>query len=163
AYQALLSGAAGQVFGNNPVWHFHGSGVEAAALTWRQALDSSGAHGMTHLRSLFDRLPWWRLQPDRKGALVIRGAGVGQDRVAAALSPDGALAVLYVPMQRPVTLDLSQLAGPRVMSTWFDPSGGRFAPVAGAPYRTERPMRFQPSGSTSDGHGDWVLVLVSQP
>ena len=24
AYQAVLSGAAGQVFGNNPVWHFDG-------------------------------------------------------------------------------------------------------------------------------------------
>ena len=27
AYDALLSGAAGQVFGNNPLWHFDGPGL----------------------------------------------------------------------------------------------------------------------------------------
>ena len=43
AYQAVLSGAAGQIFGNNPIWHFDGPGLYPAPVTWQQALGSRGA------------------------------------------------------------------------------------------------------------------------
>ncbi|MBV8361780.1 MAG: DUF4038 domain-containing protein [Deltaproteobacteria bacterium] len=33
AYHAVLSGAAGQVFGNNPMWHFDGPGLYPASRT----------------------------------------------------------------------------------------------------------------------------------
>ena len=33
AYNAVLSGAAGQVFGNNPMWHFDGPGLYPAPRT----------------------------------------------------------------------------------------------------------------------------------
>ena len=38
AYQAVLSGAAGQIFGNNPIWHFSSGGLYQAPVTWQQAL-----------------------------------------------------------------------------------------------------------------------------
>ena len=57
AYQAVLSGAAGQIFGNNPIWHFDGPGLYAASVTWQQALGSRGAQSMSHLRNLLERLP----------------------------------------------------------------------------------------------------------
>ena len=38
AYQAVLSGAAGQIFGNNPIWHFDSGGLYPAPVTWQQAL-----------------------------------------------------------------------------------------------------------------------------
>ncbi|MBP0587490.1 DUF4038 domain-containing protein, partial [Mycobacterium tuberculosis] len=34
AYSALLSGASGQVFGNNPVWHFSGPGIHEETVPW---------------------------------------------------------------------------------------------------------------------------------
>ncbi len=43
AYGALLAGAAGQFFGNNPIWHFTGPGVFTADRSWQEALDSPGA------------------------------------------------------------------------------------------------------------------------
>ena len=43
AYEALLSGAAGEVFGNNPIWHFGSGGLYTAVVTWRQALESGCA------------------------------------------------------------------------------------------------------------------------
>ena len=42
AYWAMLSGAGGQFFGNNPIWHFDGPGLFPFKLTWQQALDAPG-------------------------------------------------------------------------------------------------------------------------
>ncbi len=46
-YQAALNGAAGQIFGNNPIWHFDGPGLYSVPTTWHQALNSRGAQSMT--------------------------------------------------------------------------------------------------------------------
>ena len=78
AYQAVLSGAAGQVFGNNPIWHFDGPGLYPAPVTWQQALGSRGAQSMTHLRDLLTSLPWWQLEPDSERHAPDRRPGGGQ-------------------------------------------------------------------------------------
>jgi hypothetical protein len=52
ADHAVLSGAAGQVFGNNPIWHFDGPGLYPAPMTWQEALGGKGTQSMTHLQSL---------------------------------------------------------------------------------------------------------------
>lgn len=36
AYQAVLSGASGQVFGNHPIWYFSGPGLYEASMTWQE-------------------------------------------------------------------------------------------------------------------------------
>ena len=46
AYWAVLSGACGQFFGNNPIWHFDGPGLFPAKMTWQQALASEGSNDM---------------------------------------------------------------------------------------------------------------------
>ncbi len=89
AYGALLAGAAGQFFGNNPVWHFTGPGVFTADQSWREALNSPGARSMTVLKRLFDRLPWPQLEPDSENDILADGKGY-----AAAL-PDRSLTVIY--------------------------------------------------------------------
>ncbi len=89
AYGALLAGAAGQFFGNNPMWHFSSSGLEAYHGTWRDALNSPGAQSMTALKTLFDKLPWSQLQPDRE-----RRIAVNPQSYASFLS-DGTMSVIY--------------------------------------------------------------------
>ena len=75
AYQALLCGASGQIFGNNPIWHFDGPGLFPEPLSWQQALDSPGARSMTRLHELMATLPWWQLEPDAGHALLTDGLG----------------------------------------------------------------------------------------
>ena len=41
AYDSLLAGAGGQIFGNNPMWHFDGPGVVATTRTWQQELSTT--------------------------------------------------------------------------------------------------------------------------
>ena len=91
AYEAMLCGAAGQVFGNNPIWHFGTPGARVAPVTWRQALDGRGSWSMAHLRRLFTQLPWWLLEPDLHGRLVTEFPGIGGDRPVAASASDGSM------------------------------------------------------------------------
>jgi Protein of unknown function (DUF4038)/Putative collagen-binding domain of a collagenase len=162
AYHAVLSGAAGQVFGNNPIWHFDAGGLYPAPVTWQQALDSRGAQSMTHLRSLLTAVPWWHLEPDIDNSLLTHGLGSEEDRAVAARSVDRSFAVLYLPSDRDIAVDLEQLAGPQVVAHWYDPANGRLSEVSGSPFQATGSRRFRPEPDTnSSGFDDWVLILES--
>ncbi len=70
-------------FCNNPVWHFSGPGVFASDQDWQEALDSPGAQSMAVLKTIFERIDWFRLQPDRDGSIT----DVEGSYAAAARSP----------------------------------------------------------------------------
>jgi hypothetical protein len=161
AYQAVLSGAAGQMFGNNPIWHFAGPGIHPASVTWQQALGSRGAQSMTHLRNLLVSVPWWLLDPDLDHTLLTDGIGSEDGRAVAARTADGSLAIVYLPDSREITIDLGQLTGPDVAARWYDPAEGRFVTVAGAPFPATGPWRFSPEADNSAGFDDRALVLES--
>jgi hypothetical protein len=167
AWAALLSGACGHLYGNNPIWHFDGPGVHPAPTTWQSALASRGAESMTHLRMLLDSRPWWRLRPDDRGALITADAGADDERAtAAAVTDDGALAVAYLPGIRYVNVQLHRLRGARggepVRARWYDPSSGAFASAAAAPLATSGTHTFRPAGLNAAGLGDWVLLLEGE-
>jgi hypothetical protein len=52
AYWAILGGACGQFFGNNPIWHFNGPGLFPANSTWPKDLDGTGSRDMARLGQL---------------------------------------------------------------------------------------------------------------
>jgi hypothetical protein len=160
AYQALLSGAAGHVFGNSPIWHFDGPGLEAHRGDWRDALSSRGAVSMSHLASLFFGLDWWDLVPDSEGRLLLASRGSDRPAVAAA-TYDGRFALAYLPADAPLNIALARLAGPRVRARWYDPSVGRFFEIPGSPFPAAAARTFRPGGANAAGYGDWVLVLES--
>ena len=161
AWWALLSGAAGHAFGNSPIYFF--------SQGWQQALDSTGAHDMSHLKKLFDEVPWQKLVPDQEHALVIAGYGTfdsaagknagqtnGFDYVTAGLAPDGGLAVAYLPTAQTLSIDAGKMAGP-VRARWFDPTDGSSREIEGFDNRGTR--AFIPPQKNSAGDADWVLVL----
>jgi hypothetical protein len=118
AWWPMLCGAFGQVFGNDPLFWF-GPG-------WRAELDSPGTRAMRVWRDFWEPLPWWRLVPDVRGELVRgwRGAVAGLERLTAARTAQGDLAVVYVPAARSIEVDLGSMIGPAVHATWFDPTSG---------------------------------------
>jgi hypothetical protein len=155
AYQSLLSGAFGHVFGNRPIWPYEPG--------WEEALDSPGSRSMVHVRALFESLPWWTLEPDLDHQLLIAGAGSGGDTAVAARTRDGAFVVAYTPTLRNLSLDLSQLAGPRVQARWYDPANGSYSTVAGSPFEASGVRVFNRGNPNASGRGDWALVLESIP
>lgn len=159
SYHALLSGASGQVFGNNPIWHFDGPGIFPAPSNWREALAAPGSVSMTHLRTLLDGLEWWRLEPDLAGTFLSGGIGKGVDRAVAARANDGSFAVLYLPSIREIAVEMTGLSGPQIAARWYDPASGAFTPVKGAPFPATGRHIFKPDTNNSSGHPDWVLLL----
>jgi hypothetical protein len=159
AYWSLLCGACGQFMGTDGVWGF--------APGWQDVLDSPGRVAVSRLVDVFSSRRWWDLVPDlgraaewsalrsRPGEEFVR-QGVGElrglDFCAAARTPDGALAMAYIPTARTVTLDLSQMADGSVSATWFDPTSG--AMTAGGEWPTGAIRDFSPPGDH-----DWLLIL----
>jgi Protein of unknown function (DUF4038)/Putative collagen-binding domain of a collagenase len=162
AYQALLTGAAGHVFGNSPIWYFDGSDEYPAPPGWRRALDGAGSRSMARLHELFARLPWTQFEPDVSTKLLIDGQGEGVERAVAARSRDGSMAMIYIPDDRTVTLNLAGLKGSGVRAFWYDPSSGRTYKPMGAKLRTDGIETFRPLKQNASGFSDWLLVLRAE-
>ncbi|MGH6762235.1 MAG: DUF4038 domain-containing protein [Phyllobacterium sp.] len=158
AYQAVLSGAMGHVFGNNPMWHFDGPGLYAVPSGWKDELDSRGAQSMTYLYNLFSSLRWWELEPDTSNALLFAGHGGDSARAVAARSKDGSFAVIYLPTSRGAIVDLGQLSSAPVKARWFDPSNGMFKTVEESPF-DGGDRKLVPPRRNYAGFNDWLLVL----
>jgi uncharacterized protein DUF4038/collagenase-like protein with putative collagen-binding domain len=160
AYQAVLSGASGHVFGNNPIWHFDGPGWHPVPMSWQEELDSAGARSMGVLHDLVLSTQWWLLEPDMDDALLVGGRGSSNLRAVAAEATDGSFALVYTPTARDLTVDLTRLSAPLVSARWHDPTSGQVAPVEGSPFPA-RLQNFVPKPRNAGGGSDWVLELSS--
>ncbi len=157
-YWSLLSGAAGQLYGNRYTWPF----IDG----WQSNLDTPGSTQMGHVKFLFEPRPWYNLIPDQSHIVVTAGYGTfadsgalgDSDYLTAARTPDGALVMAYMPTLRTITVDMARLGAPAYAS-WYDPSNGTFTAIPGSPLTNAGTRTFTPSGSNGDGDGDWVLVL----
>jgi hypothetical protein len=166
-YWSLLSGAAGQLYGNGYTWPFKSG--------WKDKLDTPGAKQMAFVQGLFVPRAWHKLVPDQKHTVVVAGYGtfdatttegnvyvMTSDYVTAARTPDGALAMAYLPSLRTVTVDMTQLSA-AATARWYDPSRGTYTAVDGSPLENTGKRKFTPPGNNGDGDGDWVLVLETKP
>ena len=157
-YWTLLSGSSGQFYGNKYTWQFLNG--------WQSHLDTPGSQQMILASKLFAGLPWFKLVPDQRHRVLTRGYGTfgttgainDNDYAAAASTPDGKLAIAYVPDLRTVTVDMSRLAG-LIRARWFDPTNGASVRINRSPLRNAGSRAFRPPGPNSDGDADWVLVL----
>ena len=161
-YWSMLSGAAGQLYGNLWTWPFTSG--------WQTHLDTPGSQQMANVRFLFQSRRWYDLIPDQTHSVVTAGYGTfsdsgalgDNDYLTAARTPDGALVMAYMPTRRTITVDMSQLAAPAIAS-WYDPSNGTFTAIAGSPLANTGTRDLTPPGNNADGDGDWVLVLDAGP
>lgn len=150
AYQAVLSGACGQVFGNKYIWPF----VDG----WKQALDSPGSRSMTRLRGLVEGMRWPALEPQSPG-LVVSGAGSGVQQAAIAVTKDRRRAILYSPRGGALVLDASRLPGTPASMQWHDPTQERMVPARPAFSAASRELVVDSPGLNAAGDEDWVLAI----
>jgi hypothetical protein len=159
AWQALLAGGTGQIFGNNPIWHFSGPGLYPQPQTWQRALGSPGSRSMAATARVFGALPWWRLVPDEIGnAVIVGGRGKGNDRALASLACDRRWALSYVPTRRTITIDMRVFSGSTATLTWIDPATG--AASRAKPAAARGNLQLSPPGRNSSGDSDWLLKVV---
>jgi len=157
SYQALLSGACGQFFGNNPIWHFESpNALFSYSGTWESNLDSTGNLHQEILHDLFATVEWWKLIPKQDTSLVSSSLGTGTTRVSPALASDGSFAMVYVPTSQTVTVVMSAMTPSSVRARLFNPTSGAFTAVSGSPF---------PNSGTQNiaSGGERVLVLDAVP
>ncbi len=157
-YWTLLSGAAGQVYGNHYIWQFLSG--------WQNNLNTIGVQQLQYNTALFQSRAWWSLVPDTNNMILTGGNGTyatnglisTNNYATAAGTPDGALVMVYMPTLRTITVNLAKLSGPAI-AHWYDPTSGSYVAIAGSPFVNSGARNFTPPGNNSAGDGDWVLVL----
>src|SRR5262245_8035991 len=158
AYWSILSGAAGELYGNRYTWPFSDG--------WQDKLDTPGSAQMTLVKQLFAPRHWYDLVPDQTHVVVISGNGtfadsgalIDNDYLTAGRTPDGALVIAYMPTRRTITVDMTKLGG-STYASWYDPTAGTFTPASGSPFANTGTLSFAPPGDHADGTSDWALVL----
>ncbi len=154
AYWALFAGAHGHTYGCHAVWQFwepKREPVNRARAPWPDALHLSGAGQMRHARALIESRPFFSRIPDQ--SLIASDAFHGAERIQAARGAGGSFALVYIPANTPVEIDLSLLSGSQLKAWWFDPRQGAsesIGEVSGGRHKVFTPPEDGP---------DWVLVL----
>lgn len=150
-YVAVLSGASGYAYGNNPMWHMNGHPFWNTT-DWHLHLDDEGRADMTYFSALFNSRNWASLVPDLNNTLVINGKGSGENYSAAARTSDGNTAIIYFPNAKTVTVNMAQISGSAVKVWWFNPRDG--SSLAGGTQPNTGSQNFAPPTNE-----DWLLVL----
>lgn len=164
AWWSVLCGAAGQFFGNNPIWYFDGPGFidRKSAPTWRKALDLPGSRDMSRLAAFFSGWPWHTLEPDLQSELIVSGAGEDGMRITASRSRDGRLAIVYIPSEgrasREFVVDLRVFPSPPTVR-WFNPAADAPLRSADTPDDQHHQHTFHTPGDNGAGANDWVLIM----
>ncbi len=163
AYQALLTGATGQVFGNNP--SALPPGHLPAPADWQHSLDSPGARSMTALAGFSPASSggsWCRRRRQVPSARRLRasaGCLLPEDPEApvAALADDGSFALVYVQNGDTLTLDLGGFSGRRLSAAGTILRPGSSGD-AGTAIFAKGSRSFTPPSPHSGG-SDWLLLL----
>ncbi len=127
AYWTMLSGGAGHCYGSS-VWAFKND--------WRTKMNLEGAMDMAHFYQIMSGLPWEVLRPDINNELIADGQGVygSEDYVTAAALPNFRMALIYLPVGRPIKINAERMKGSNLRAIWINPKnnkrwiGGYFKP-----------------------------------
>src|SRR5262249_1704185 len=157
-YEAMLSGAAGQLYGSAFTWQFPAG--------WQDKLDSPGVRELTYMQDFFASRRWYDLIPDQRHTAVVRGYGefssegsISSDTYAAAARmSDGTSVIAYIPSSRTVTVDMANLAKPAI-ARWYDPTNGTYQKIDSSPLANSGFREFSTPGANSARSNDWVLTL----
>ncbi len=136
SYGAILSGACGQFFGNNPLWHFNSKRWTEWHVdgTWKSHLNSVGAIQQQHVRTLFLAYEWWQLLPQEVSPFVVSELGTAASRIYPAIARDGAFAMIYVPGAGVLSIDMSRFSVRQLRLRLYNPANGTYSTSGVAPF-----------------------------
>jgi hypothetical protein len=157
-YRSVFAGACGVTYGHHHIWGFTNTALYKpinpgdTIIPWRTAAQAEAATQMKHLKNLMLSRPYFTRVPDQ--SIIKSTVGTTyKDILVATRDESGAFGMIYLPQNKPVTVDLSKISGNIKKVWWFDVRSGQAQPgkdLKGNGLKSLSPPR--------EGE-DWVLVI----
>jgi len=157
-YSLLAAPIAGITYGAHGVWPWirqksvpldHPRSGEADP--WRECLSYPGAAHMKALVEILERLPWHQFRPDAPLAAPTQVSEDFSNYIPAARTPDGSLALAYLPANPTAVFDLTGFET-GASATFINPRSGERLSPADLPATAEVTLK-------TPGPGDWLVLF----
>jgi hypothetical protein len=155
-YRSVFAGACGVTYGHHSVWQFYSERepvINFAKMYWQQAITRPGATQVGYLKKLMECRPMLNRIPDDN--IIVSGQGTKEQHMVAFRAEDGSFGMVYLPIGKPITIDLSFIQQRQIHAWWFNPKNAAVIDIG--KINRNKASQFTPP---SNGIGnDWVLVL----
>jgi hypothetical protein len=157
-YRGVFAGSCGVTYGHHQIWQFLNKelyppiNIGDTIIGWRKAAKAEAAGQMQYLKKLMLSRPY----VTRVGDQSIIKSKFTQDYkeyIAATRDSEKSYAMLYLPQNKSVSVDLSKVSGSRKNVWWFDPRTGEA--TQGKSVSGGGTKSFSPPQAGQD----WVLVI----
>ncbi|TAF72933.1 MAG: hypothetical protein EAZ53_14180 [Bacteroidetes bacterium] len=108
---------------------------------------------MKYLKNLILSRPYLTRIPDQ--SLIVGENKSGPEYIVATRDQSGSYALIYIPVGKTFTLDLSKLSGSSLKATWYNPKDGSSATIPSISKKSNQEFTTPTVGKGND----WVLIL----
>jgi hypothetical protein len=157
-YRGVFAGACGVTYGHHQIWQFLNKelyepvNIGDTIIGWRKAAVAEAAGQMQYLKNLMLSRPYFSRISDQ--TVIKSGKGKNyQDLLWATRDENGSYAMVYLPQNKAVTVDLGKVSGNKKNIWWFDVRTGKATAVKSK--KSTGSQEFTPPASGTD----WVLVI----
>ncbi len=157
-YRGVFAGACGVTYGHHQIWQFLNTelyppiNIGDTLIGWQKAAKAEGAYQMQHLKKLMLSRPYFSRIADQSMIVSEKGTDY-RDLLFATRDEKGTYAFIYLPQNKPVSVDLGKITGDKKAITWFDPRTGKS--IKQKTVNNKKLVTFTPPKEGID----WVLII----
>jgi hypothetical protein len=155
-YRSVFAGGCGVTYGHHSVWQFWSpreDKINHADRYWTEAIDRPGAFQAGYLRKLIESRSALNRIPDQ--SIIAEGQGEKGAYETAFRDGNNKYCMIYLPVGKKISVDLSFLPAEKIRAWWFNPKNGK--PGNTVVLKKEKVMSFTPP-LIGTGN-DWVLII----
>jgi len=155
-YRSVFAGACGVTYGNQAMWQFYSDREEPVAYperSWIETLDRPGAFQVGYLKKLIESRSVNERIPDQK--IIVDGQGEKIDYIVAFKDVKNKYCMIYLPVGKKISVDISFLPSTQIRAWWFNPGKGE----AERPIVLKKEMVISFTPPSLGIEKDWVLVI----
>ncbi|HMG94417.1 MAG TPA: glycoside hydrolase family 140 protein [Chryseolinea sp.] len=157
-YRGIFAGACGVTYGHHQIWQFLNPelykpiNIGDTIITWQKAAHAEAAGQMLHIKNLMLSRPYFSRIADQ--SIIKSTVGTDfKDLLYATRDANGSYAMIYLPQNKPVTVDLGKVSGGKKNAWWYDVRNGKATKIASGGSKGSKTFTPPKEGV------DWVLVI----
>jgi hypothetical protein len=157
-YRGIFAGGCGVTYGHHHIWQFLNTelykpiNVGDTIIVWEKAKDAEAAGEMVFVKNLMLSRPYFSRIADQ--TIIKSSAGKDyKDLVYATVDANKTYAMIYLPQNKAVQIDLSKVSGAKKNAWWYDVRNGKAIAIASPGNKGTKSFTPPKNGV------DWVLVI----